>query len=133
LLRFAATTEQENLNSMIDMNVTFRKYAPLWNKYRPAILKMMLAAAYEPQQYKLMQHEIQSMDEKKKTGFGFNLVVSGSKATNNIKDSEIAQDLLNMLLLSRKGAELVDVHSYEIMLDKKFILHVSQVNKEREN
>jgi hypothetical protein len=118
---------------MIDMNVTFRKYAPLWNKYRPAILKMMLAAAYEPQQYKLMQHEIQSMDEKKKTAFGFNLLISGSKATNNIKDSEIAQDLLNMLLLSRKGAELVDVHSYEIMLDKKFILHVSQINKEREN
>ncbi|HEY3429646.1 MAG TPA: hypothetical protein VGK39_03145 [Cyclobacteriaceae bacterium] len=118
---------------MIDMSITFRKYAPLWNKYRPAILKMMLAAAYEPQQYKLMQHEIQAMDEKKKTGFGFNLFISGSKATNNIKDSEIAQDLLNMLLLSRKGAELVDVHSYEIMLDKKFVLHINQVSPIREN
>ena len=117
---------------MVDMNVTFRKYAPLWNKYRPAILKMMVSAAQEPQQYKLMQHEIQAMDEKKKTGFGFNLLVSGGKATNNIKDSEIAQDFLNMLLLSRKGSELVDAHSYEIMLDKRFILHISQVNQKVE-
>ena len=115
------------------MNMTFRKYAPLWNKYRPAILQMMVAAAYEPQQYKLMQHEIQAMDEKKKSGFGFNLFVSGSKATNNIKDSEIAQDLLNMLQLSRKGAELLVDFTYEIKLDKQFTLHISQINPTQKN
>ena len=47
------------------MDITYRKYAPLWNKYRPAILRMMLDAEAEPQQYKLTQHEFKAMDEKK--------------------------------------------------------------------
>jgi hypothetical protein len=108
------------------MDSQTRKFAPLWHKYRPAILKMMLAAAHEPQQYKFMQHEFQALDQRRNIGFGFNLLVSGSRAVNNIKDSEIAQDFLNMLLLSRKGSELVDVHTYEIVLDKQFVLHISQ-------
>ena len=117
----------------MDIHVTFRKYAPLWNKYRPAILKMMLAAAYEPQHYKLMKHEFEAMDAKKKNGYGFNLLVSGSNALNNIRDSEIAQDLLNMLLLSRKGSELLGDFTYEIVLDKQFMLHISQRHPEIKN
>jgi hypothetical protein len=113
------------------MEMQLRKYAPLWSKYRPAILKMMLEAAEKPQQYRLMQHEFLAMDSKKKGGFGFSLVVSKSKAVNNIKDSEMAQDLLNMLQLSKKGSELLGTHSYEIMLDRQFNLHVSQVNQEQ--
>lgn len=110
------------------MDIQQRKYAPLWNKYRPAILKMMLDAANEPQQYKLTEHEFKAMDEKKRTGFGFSLVVSGSKAVNNIKDSEIAQDLLNMLLMSRRGSELVQTNSYELIMDKHFVLRIQQKN-----
>jgi hypothetical protein len=104
-----------------------RKYAPLWNKYRPAILKMMVDASQGPQQYKFMSHEVQALDEKKKSGFGFSLHVTGTKATNDIKGSEIAQDLLNMLLLSKKGSELLAAYAYEITLDRQFTLHISQV------
>lgn len=111
------------------METLNRKYAPLWNKYRPAILKMMLDAVQAPQQYKFMRHELVSMDEKKKGSFGFTLTVSKSRAVNKIKDSEIAQDLLNMLLLSRKGSELLNDNSYEIVLDKQFVLHVSQIDR----
>lgn len=114
--------------TMKTMDITFRKYAPLWNKYRPAILKMMMAAAYEPQQYKLTEHEFKSMDMKKKSGFGFNLQIAGSRAATNVKDSEAAQDLMNMLLLSRKASELMETNSYEMMLDKHFVLHIQQVN-----
>ncbi len=114
------------------MDSVSRKYAPLWNKYRPAILKMMVDAANEPQQYKLMQHELVAMDSKKKGGFGFTLQVTRSKATNNIKTSEIAQDLLNMLQTSKKATELMGVSSYEIVLDKQFMLHVNKVSTEVE-
>ena len=109
------------------MDTTQRKYAPIWSKYRPAILKMMLAAADEPQQYRLTEHEFKAMDLKKKSGFGFNLTVSESKAVNNIKDSEAAQDLLSMLLMSRKGTELMQSNSYELAMDKNFVLHIQQV------
>lgn len=104
-----------------------RKYAPLWNKYRPAILKMMVDAAQGPQQYKFMSHEVVAMDEKKKSGFGFSLHITGTKATNDIKSSEIAQDLVNMLLLSKKGSELLAAYKYEIVLDRQFTLHITQV------
>jgi hypothetical protein len=112
--------------------MTLRKYAPLWNKYRPAILKMMLEAAAEPQTYKLMQHELVALDGKKKSNFGFSLRVSGSKAVNNIKDSELAQDLLNMLQLSRKATELTGLNTYDITLDRQLTLHVSQLKVEQE-
>lgn len=106
------------------------KFSPLWNKYRPAILKMMLESAVAPQEYRLMQHEIAALDTKKKGSFGFNLRVSGSKAVNSIKDSELAQDLLNMLQLSRKATELMVDNTYDITLDKKLMLHVTQVVEE---
>jgi hypothetical protein len=105
-----------------------RKYTPLWNKYRPAILKMMIEAANEPQQYKLSSHEVLAHDTKKKSSPGFSLLTSKRKAVNNIKDSEIAQDLLNTLQGSKRGSELLDLHDYSIVLDKQFTLHISQVN-----
>jgi hypothetical protein len=108
------------------MEFTNRKYAPLWNKYRPVILKLMVDAAGAPQQYKLGYHELRSMDNKK-NALGFSMVVSGNKTTSNIKDSEIAKDLLNMLQLSPKGVELMAVHSYKIALDRNFVLSVAQV------
>jgi len=110
------------------MYIEQRKYAPLWSKYRPAILKMMLAAALEPQEYKLTEHEFKAMDGKKKSSFGFSLTVANQRAVNNIKDSEAAQDLLNMLQLSRKGSELMQLNSYELVMDKHFILRIEQVS-----
>ena len=114
------------------MDIDQRKYAPLWNKYRPAILKMMLAAAFEPQEYKLTEYEFKAMGGKKANGFGFSLLVADSWAVNNIKDSEVAQDLLNMLQLSRKGAELIHLNSYELVMDKHFILRIDQKSVEGE-
>lgn len=104
-----------------------RKYYPIWNKYRPAILKMMLDAADEPQQYKLFPHEFRALNEKKKTGFGFTLQVSKGKAINNIRGSLVAQDLLSVLQLSRKAAELTDADPYEISLDRQYVLHVNKI------
>lgn len=68
------------------------------------------------------------MDEKKKTGYGFSLILSQRKAVNSIKESEAAQDLLSMLQLSPKGSELLERYSYEITLDRNFILHIQQTN-----
>jgi hypothetical protein len=112
----------------MNMDQQLRKYAPIWNKYRPAILKMMVDAANGPQKYRLMPHELQAMDSKKKNGFAFSIQTSGRKATKSIKDSEIAQDLLNMLLLSKRGLELLESKSFEFAVDKQFMLHVSEVN-----
>lgn len=113
----------------MNFEMTNRKYAPFWNKYRPVVLKMMLDALNEPQKYKIMQHEFQTMDDRKKKSQGFSLQVFRNKAVNNIKNSEPAQDLLHMLSLSRKGSELMEAHQFEIMMDKEFMLHVSKMQQ----
>jgi hypothetical protein len=102
-----------------------RTYSPVWNKYRPAILKMMLDAANAPQQYSLSAHEFRALAAKQKGGYHFILQVSKGRAINNIKDSVVAQDLLEVLQLSKKASELSETAAYEISMDKQFVLHVN--------
>ena len=102
-------------------------YAPLWNKYRPAILQMMVASATGPQQYKLFSHEFRGLNPKEKRGHSFKLQAHLSKATNSIKDLPVAQDLLFVLASSKKASDLMSADCYEFTLDKQFVLHVSKV------
>src|SRR5687768_3477152 len=102
-------------------------YTPVWHKYRPAILKMMLDAAAEPQQYRLSGHEFRALNAKQKGGYNFTLQVSKGKAINNIKTSIVAQDLLEVLQLSKKATELIEEAPYEISMDKQFVLHINKI------
>lgn len=106
---------------------SFRKYAPFWSKYRPAILKMMVQANLnESQQYQFMKHELMAIEQKPKGGFNFRLVVSMNKPTRDSSDSELAKDLLNMLRLSQTGLALMSNNQYEIVLDKAQVLRISR-------
>lgn len=102
-------------------------YSPVWSKYRPAILRMMIDSNVEPQQYKMSRHEFKAVDTKQRGSYNFTLQMSKRKAINNIKESMIAQGLLEVLLLSEKAKELSDTAPYEITMDKQFVLHVSRV------
>lgn len=110
----------------MNIDVPLRRYMPFWNKYRPAILKMMQAELNVGQKYQFMNHELDSLGKKPKGGHEFRLVIAGSKAVNNIRDSEIAKDLLNVLQLSQTGSALLATNRYEIVLDKKLMLHISR-------
>jgi hypothetical protein len=105
-------------------------YTPVWNKYRHAIVKMMIDSFTSPQAYKLSEHEFRALNSKQKGGYAFILQVSKGKAINNIRDLVIAQDLLEILQLSRKASELIDECPYQITMDKQFILHVSKMSNE---
>jgi len=99
-------------------------YSSLWNKYRPVILKLMLDAEKDPQQYKLSAHEFKAVGQKEKSGFSFSLEVSKGKALKKIKDSAVARDLLAMLQQSQKASQLMNEAVYELSLDKQFVFHV---------
>ena len=105
-----------------------RTYSHLWNKYRPAILKLMVEAADESRQYKLYAHEFASAGNRKKTGFDFTLRLSNGRAMNSIKESAVAQDLLYVLQSSAKAAELTGSATYEIVMDKHFVLHITRIS-----
>jgi hypothetical protein len=112
---------------MINFSPTTTKiYTYLWSKYRPVILKLMVDSATGPQQYKLSAHEFKSVNPKEKGGYGFTLKVFQGKAVNKIKDSPVAQDLLEILKLSPRAVELIDASTYEFNLDKQFVLRVTK-------
>jgi hypothetical protein len=103
-----------------------RMYDPIWNKYRPVILKLMTASAEGPQQYRLFGHEFKAYGPKERT-YAFTLTAFKSKAVNNISGSVIAKNLLAILQESKTASELMDSASYEFKLDKQFMLHVNRI------
>lgn len=106
-------------------------YAALWNKYRPAILQLMVAANDGPQEYKFFKHEFKAMNPKEKT-YAFTLEAHQGKAVNNIKGSPMAKDLLDVLTESPKANELMNGDTFTFTLDKQFMLHVSKQQPELE-
>ena len=110
---------------MLDFHVN-TGYSFLWNKYRPVLLKLMIDAADSPQQYKFSSHEFKNANPKEKKGHSFLLYVHKSRSLTNIKTSQLAIDLLAMLKQSKTAVNLTESASYEFMLDKKFVLHVTK-------
>jgi hypothetical protein len=106
-------------------------YASLWNKYRPAILQLMVAADEGPQEYKFFKHEFKAINPKEK-GYAFNLEAFQGKAVNSIKASTLAKDLLSVLASSPKASELMEGNAYEFNLDKQFVLHITKRENEAE-
>ncbi len=102
-------------------------YIPLWNKYRPALLQLMVASAEGPQEYKLYGHEFKGLNPKEKGGYSFTLQAHKGKATNNIKKSIVAQNLLSVLANSKKASELLASEAYEFVMDKQFNLRVTKL------
>ncbi|MDH5609610.1 MAG: hypothetical protein OEY56_09020 [Cyclobacteriaceae bacterium] len=111
---------------MINYSTADHKFTYVWKKYRPAILNLMVASADGPQTYQLSNHEFKDIHPKEKSGYSFNLQVFQGKAINNIKTSTMAKDLLLILQQSKTVSELTDVSTYEFVLDKQFVLHISQ-------
>jgi len=101
-------------------------YTTFWNKYRPSILKMMMAAEQEPQQYKFYSHELKGLNSTTKT-FSFTVQIIDSRIANPTKAPIIAKELHAMLQYSRKATELMGEHNFQFKLDSKFLFHVSRL------
>lgn len=107
-------------------------YIYLWKKYRPAILKLMVDSANGPQEYQFSKHEFHDVNPKEKGGYSFTLRVLQGKALKELKTSVLAMDLLAVLQSSRKASELTETATYEFMLDKQFLLHITHQEVEKE-
>jgi hypothetical protein len=113
------------MNSKLFLFTEGQIYTPIWNKYRPAILQLMIASAEKPQEYKMYSHEFKQLNSKERS-FSFTMQVFKGKAVTNIKKSVVAKDLLTVLEVSKKASELMGEKTYEFKLDKQFTLHVSE-------
>lgn len=104
-----------------------KAFIPVWNKYRPVILRMMIDSSKEGQTYQLSQHEFKALNPKQKGGFAFKLQVGNGRAKQGLKDSTLAQDLWDILQYSPKATELIAANEFEFAMDKNFVLHVQKL------
>jgi hypothetical protein len=100
-------------------------YVSHWNKYRPSILKLMMAAPEGPQQYKFFNHEFKALKSTEKS-FSFEILVKDGRVAYSSKLPVIAKDLLSTLQYSRKATELMAGNTFTFKLDRNFMFHVSQ-------
>lgn len=101
-----------------------KTFTPVWHKYRPVILKMMIDSKDEPRTYQLSEHEFKAMNANQKGGYTFTLQLGNGKVKNSIKDILVAQDLWQVLQLSPKASQLISESSYQIAMDKNYVLRV---------
>jgi hypothetical protein len=113
---------------MMDTNI----YIPLWEKYKHAIINKMKAASEEPQTYKMTKEEFESVGDRKKSTYSFNLEIKNGKVTNNIGGTAVARDLFNVLQQSNFAKELMQDNYFKITLSKGFILTVQIVKVQDE-
>ena len=102
------------------------KYVWIWKKYRPVILKLMMASLEEDQQeYPLSKHEFLDTNNKRPSGYAFDLRINHGKRETDIKKNLNAQDFLYVLKSSEKAKELLQNNLFEFKMDKSFVLSVS--------
>jgi hypothetical protein len=87
----------------------------------------MVTSQEGPTQYKLFGHEFKALNSKERS-YTFELHAYKGKATNNIKTSANATDLLTILNSSKKAMELMQETHFEFILDKQFVLHVKRTD-----
>ncbi len=103
-------------------------FFPLWRKYRPAILKLMVDSVnIEAQKYQFSKHEFEDLNPRKNTTYSFKLEVFEGAPLTPIKTSELAQDLLVLLKQSEKANSLMQTSTFLFELDKQFVMHISSV------
>lgn len=100
-------------------------FYPLWKKYKPVVLKLMMDAKDGVQTYPLSKHEFTDLAPKKNIVYSFKIDIFQSKPLVAIKTSLVAQDFMEMIRQSGKAIELMDTATYHIELDKQFMFHVS--------
>jgi hypothetical protein len=101
-------------------------YSLFWNKYRPSVLKMMIASETEPQAYQFYNHELKALSSSTKT-FSFSIKVVEARITNPTKAPVIAKELFSVLQYSGKAMELMKGCNFEFKLDSKFLFHVARI------
>lgn len=112
--------------------INYDLYKLLWNKYKPALVKLMVDSEKEPQEYQFISHEFRDLNPKEKGGHSFTLEAHRGRPQNNIKMSVVAQDLINILAKSAKAQELMETATYVFVMDKKFLLTITRIPLEVE-
>jgi len=111
---------------MIDESLATKEFFPIWKKYRPVVLKLLVdSLGGETQSYKLSKHEFTDANTRKSSTFAFKLETHKSRVLKPAKASVVAADLLIMLKQSAKAQELLQTHILYFVMDSQFNFSVT--------
>ena len=111
---------------MRDDTTDTKEFYPIWKKYRPVVLKLMVDSLEgTPQSYKFSGHEFADANTRKSAAFSFKLETHKGRVLHPKKASVVASDLMAVLKQSAKATELTDASVFYFVLDSQFNLTVS--------
>lgn len=116
------------MNFTYSQSATIKAYMPLWIKYRPVLLKLMIASQESTSEYQFYGHEFRQLNAREKGGYTFNLEVQKGKTQRLSKASPVAQDLMQVLEMSSRAVELMRENSYEFTMDRQFMFRVKRLS-----
>lgn len=92
---------------MKDANI----YVNLWLKYQPVILNKM-------------KHEFESIGDRNRSGYSFNMEIRDGIVSNNIGGTAVARDLYEVLKNSDTAKSITQNNYIKITLSKEFVLAI---------
>mgnify|MGYP001482987203 CR=1 FL=1 len=103
-----------------------KEFYPIWKKYRPVILKLMVDAIDgTPQSYKLSKHEFTDANSRKSSTYTFKVITENTRNLKPTKASIVGSDFIAMLQQSGTAVELMQVHQFTFAMDNQFNFSVS--------
>lgn len=99
-------------------------YIILWEKYKPVILTLMRQAIESPVQYQLSKHEFEVFGNRKLSNYDFTIKFKQGVVINDISDSAVARDLVEVLKTSKTAKELMTNRNFKISLSVSCLLKV---------
>ena len=113
---------------MRDETTVTKEFFPIWKKYRPVILKLMIDSLEgTAQSYQFSKHEFSDVNTRKNAVFSFKMETHKGRVLHPKKASVVASDLLALLKQSAKAIELMDASVFTFVLDAQFNLTISSV------
>lgn len=110
---------------MISETNNTNEFFPIWKKYRPVILRLMIDATDGTDQtYKMSKHEFTDVNRKKTTTYSFKMQVHQGKVSYGRKGNLLASDLFEVLKQSAKANELMESSVFSFELNPQFQLSV---------
>ena len=105
-------------------------YTQVWLKYLPIIKILLKKAAAGDQELVLNRIDFEKLGIARKAGYKFTISFENGKAGNTIGSSQLARDLVEVLLANNDTKYLFRFNTYEITLTPKFLLQITNKTKQ---
>jgi hypothetical protein len=104
-------------------------YNHIWKKYLPIIKILMKKSVAEEQTLALNKIDFERAGTGRKAGYKFKIELTEGKVGNVISGSPLAMHLAEVILEDEGAKQIIEEHNFEISLNTKFQLIITNVQK----